>query len=122
MNWVYQPHPELYDTLRDAIRSHHDYFIRGFRDKSTMPLYLFLCGDGTGRSRNAQEFHQSLVSCLAEEDKELKDKIEKAWVFHVSLENCTSPEITEPDPIKAIGIRKLSQHLPDKALHEVMWN
>ncbi|KAG0274953.1 hypothetical protein BGZ97_010413, partial [Linnemannia gamsii] len=46
----------------------------------------------TGKLRNAQEFRQSAVSCLTEEeDPELRNRIEHAWVFHVSLENGTSP-------------------------------
>ncbi|KAG0350780.1 hypothetical protein BG005_009679, partial [Podila minutissima] len=87
----------------------------------TMPLYLFLSGAGTGKSRNAQEFHQSALNCLTEEDDpDLRDGIGKAWVFHVTLENGTSPSTKElRDPIRAIGSRMLLQLLPDKELYHV---
>ncbi|KAF8910684.1 hypothetical protein BGZ58_005906, partial [Dissophora ornata] len=91
------------------------------RDKSTIPLYLFLCGAGTGKSRNAQEFQHSAASCLTdEEDRELRGRIAHAWVFHVSLENGASPLETEVDPIKAIGYRMLLQLLPEKRLRDVL--
>ncbi|KAG0287648.1 hypothetical protein BGZ97_007036, partial [Linnemannia gamsii] len=74
----------------------------------------------TGKSRNAEEFHQSAVSCLTENDQELRNRIEHAWVFHVSLENGTSPLIQEVDPIEAVGNRMLLQLLPDKRLNDVV--
>ncbi|CAG8440772.1 12122_t:CDS:2, partial [Acaulospora colombiana] len=38
---------------------------------------------GTGKSRNANEFHQTAISYLSEpEDTELLTKIKEAWVFH----------------------------------------
>ncbi|KAG0342727.1 hypothetical protein BG000_002072 [Podila horticola] len=120
LNWTYQPDPKLYDTLRPEIKDHYRDFFQGQRDKSTIPLYLFLCGAGTGKSRNAQEFHQSAISCLNEEDRELRNRIEHAWVFHVSLENGASPLKKEVDPIEAIGNRMLLQLLPDKRLRDVM--
>ncbi|KAG0271060.1 hypothetical protein BGZ95_001193, partial [Linnemannia exigua] len=120
LNWTYQPDSKLYDNLRHSIRDHHHNFFKGLRDKSTIPLYLFLSGAGTGKSRNAQEFHQSAVSCLTEEDRELRNRIEHAWVFHVSLENGTSPLFQEVDPIEAVGNRMLLQLLPDKSLDDVV--
>ncbi|KAG0330716.1 hypothetical protein BG000_011552 [Podila horticola] len=92
------------------------------RDKSTMPLYLFLSGAGTGKSRNAQEFHRSALNCLTEEDDpDLTDGIRKAWVFHVTLENGISPSAKElEDPIRAIGSRMLLQLLPGKELHDIL--
>ncbi|KAK3821633.1 MAG: hypothetical protein J3Q66DRAFT_154461 [Benniella sp.] len=119
--WIYQPDPGLYPLLRDTIKSHFNAFFQGHRDKTMIPLYLFLCGAGTGKSRNAQEFQQSLVSCLSlADDNELKGRIKTAWAFHVSLENGTSPSESESDPIHAIGTRMLSQLLPHKGLDEVM--
>ncbi|KAF9095501.1 hypothetical protein BGX27_001265 [Mortierella sp. AM989] len=120
LNWMYQPDPELYGSLQREIKAHHHDFFSGQRDKSTIPMYLFLCGAGTGKSRNAQEFHRSAVYCLAEEDRELRNKIEHAWVFHISLENGTSPLSKEVDPIEAIGKRMLLQLLPNKRLRDVM--
>ncbi|KAF9321817.1 hypothetical protein BG003_010841 [Podila horticola] len=120
MNWTYQPDPELYDTLREEIKDHYRDFSRGLIDKSTIPLYLFLGGAGTGKSRNAQEFHQPAISCLTEEDRDLRNKIKHAWVFHVSFEKGTSPWVKETDHIKAIGKRMLLQLLPDMRLRDVM--
>ncbi|KAI1302690.1 hypothetical protein EDD11_005566 [Mortierella claussenii] len=121
VNWMYQPDPKLYDTLRHAIKDHYFDFVQGLRDKATIPLYLFLCGAGTGKSRNAQEFYKSATSCLAEEgDQELRNRIRHAWVFHVSLENGTSPVGTEGHPINAIANRMLAQLLPDKRLYSIM--
>ncbi|GJJ67660.1 hypothetical protein EMPS_00006 [Entomortierella parvispora] len=121
MSWTYQPDPKLYGTLRRSIKDHYSDFFKGLRDKSTIPLYLFLCGAGTGKSRNAQEFHQSATLCLTEEeDQELRSKIEHAWVFHVSLENRASPLEKEVYPIEAIGTRMLLQLLPDKRVRDVM--
>ncbi|KAF9328712.1 hypothetical protein BG006_008144 [Podila minutissima] len=121
LDWTYQPDPNLYDTLRQAIKGHYSAFFHGRRDKSTIPLYLFLCGAGTGKSRNAQEFHQSATACLIEdEDRELRKRIEDAWVFHVSLENGVSLLENEVSPIEAIGCRMLLQLLPDKRLRNVM--
>lgn len=110
----------MYPLLQDTIKSHFNAFFQGYRDKSTIPLYLFLCGAGTGKSRNAQEFQQSPASCLGlAEDKELKVRIKTAWACHVSFENGTSPSETESSAIHAIGTRMLSQ-LPHKGLDEVM--
>ncbi|KAF9904571.1 hypothetical protein EC991_002560 [Linnemannia zychae] len=119
-NWTYQPDSNLHNTLRPAIRAHYNDFYHGLRDKSTIPLYLFLSGAGTGKSRNAQEFHRSAVSCLTENDQELRERMEQAWVFHVSLENGTSPLIQELDPIEAVGNRMLLQLLPNKCLNDVV--
>ncbi|KAF9310054.1 hypothetical protein BG003_008980 [Podila horticola] len=122
VNWTYQPHPELFTALRPAIKDHYDDFKGDRRHKSTMPLYLFLSGAGTGKSRNAQEFHRSVLDCLTEEDDpDLRDGIRKAWVFHVTLENGISPSVTElEDPIRAIGSRMLLQLLPGKELHDIL--
>ncbi|KAG0372990.1 hypothetical protein BGX24_012316 [Mortierella sp. AD032] len=105
--WTYQPDPTLYDTLRSEIKDHYHYFTKGMIDQTYMLLYLFLCGAGTGKSRNAQELHQSAVSCLTEDDQELRNRIAQAWVFHVSFENGTRPLKQEVDPIYAIGARML---------------
>ncbi|KAL1914250.1 uncharacterized protein VTP21DRAFT_9090 [Calcarisporiella thermophila] len=86
-----------------------------------MPLYLFLAGAGTGKSRNANEFHKSLAVCLPEEESELRSRIENAWVFHVSFENGTSYDpVEEKFAYRAIGTRMLLQLLPDKLLAEIL--
>ncbi|KAF9142525.1 hypothetical protein BGX20_007232, partial [Mortierella sp. AD010] len=122
-SWKYQPDPKLYKILRKTIKEHHTNFIRGERDKLYMPLYLFLCGAGTGKSRNAQEFHKSAFECLSgegQDEQELRNKIKNAWVFHISLENGTSPLPEETNPLEAIGNRMLLQLLPSKELYKII--
>ena len=38
-------------------------------------LHFFFSGMGTGKSRNAAEFHQSMISCLEDNDVDLKRNI-----------------------------------------------
>ncbi|CAG8757682.1 229_t:CDS:1, partial [Ambispora leptoticha] len=84
-------------------------------DKMMIPLYLFLSGAGTGKSRNANEFHQTAITCLSEpEDTELLTKIKEAWVFHVSYENGTTLRSEESSPYLAVGTRMLLQLLGEK--------
>lgn len=121
-NWTYQPDPTLFELLRRSIKEYSEEFRKGRRrrDKTTIPMYLFLCGAGTGKSRNAQEFHHSLLACLTEkEDWELKKRVKDAWVFHVSLKNGTSPLPTEATPLEVVGNRMLLQLLPDQSICEV---
>ncbi|KAL1919137.1 uncharacterized protein VTP21DRAFT_2519 [Calcarisporiella thermophila] len=119
--WEYQPAPDLYSILRKELLAHFQHYRSGFIDKSTMPLYLFLSGAGTGKSRNATEFHTSLLECLPEGQSELRSIIRNAWVFHVSLENgSTIIDGLESNAFLAIGTRMLWQLLPEQALLEVI--
>ncbi|RHZ72723.1 hypothetical protein Glove_240g37 [Diversispora epigaea] len=113
-DWGYQCHPSLRDILRKALKDHYEKFILGRFDKTTIPLYLFLSGAGTGKSRNANEFHQTAITCLsAQEDMELLTRIKKAYVFLVSFENGTSI-LPKENPYLGIGTRMLFQLLRDK--------
>lgn len=85
LQWDYQQHEDLEPALQKAIKSHYDAFQRGHIDKTTIPVYLFLSGAGTGKSRNATEFHRTAVTCLDPKDDELRSKLSNAWVFHVSF-------------------------------------
>ena len=82
-----------------------------------MPVYFFLAGAGTGKSRNATEFHSTTINCLPttmDETHELRVKLKNAWVFNTTLENGTPwCEFREPDPYEAIGSRMLYQLLHD---------
>ncbi|CAG8748075.1 5060_t:CDS:2, partial [Funneliformis mosseae] len=81
-NWEYQPDPSLKQILRRELKNHYENFILGRFDKLNLPIYLFLSGAGTGKSRNANEFHQTAITCLpAQEDEELLTRIKEAWVF-----------------------------------------
>src|SRR6185369_15242937 len=102
-NWEYQPHPSLKQILRRELKDHYENFILGRIDKLNLPLYLFLSGAGTGKSRNANEFHQTAITCLSEpEDKELLTRIKEAWVFLVSYESGTTLRSEESSPYLAV--------------------
>ncbi|KAF0465052.1 putative crinkler family protein [Gigaspora margarita] len=121
-NWEYQPDPSLKQILREALKKHYKNFTLGRFDKLDLPIYLFLSGAGTGKSRNANEFHQTAITCLsAQEDEEMLTKIKEAWVFHISYENGFSLKQEESNPYLAIGTRMLFQLLREKMrLHEII--
>ena len=62
-----------------------------------MPIYFFFSGVGTGKSHNAAEFHQSMISCLGDNDVNLKRNL-NAWVFCITFENRTSLRQEESNP------------------------
>jgi hypothetical protein len=71
-DWEYQPDPSLNQQLRIEIKEHYKQFILRNFDKTHIPIYLFLSGAGTGKSRNASEFHKTAINCLsANQDEEL---------------------------------------------------
>ncbi|CAG8631175.1 3956_t:CDS:2, partial [Ambispora gerdemannii] len=115
-DWEYQPHPSLKGILRKELKDHYKNFTSGRFDKLNLPLYLFLSGAGTGKSRNANEFHQTAITCLsAQEDEELLIRVKEAWVFLVSFENGFNLQIkNESDSYLAIGTRMLFQLLREK--------
>ncbi|CAG8606483.1 11470_t:CDS:2, partial [Dentiscutata heterogama] len=114
-NWEYQPDPSLKQILQRELKNHYENFILGRFDKLNLPLYLFLSGAGTGKSRNANEFHQTAITCLsAQEDEELLTRIKEAWVFHVTYENDFGLREDESRPYHAIGTRMLFQLLREK--------
>jgi hypothetical protein len=117
--WKCQLSEDLEVTLRKEIRDHYRNFREGLVDKTCMPLYLFLSGAGTGKSRNATEFHRTAVNCLGDEDEELREKLRNAWVFHTSFDNGSSLRLYESDPFTAIGTRMLHQLLPEKELDQI---
>ena len=113
-NWEYQPHSSLKHILQRELKEHYKNFLLGRFDKMTLPIYLFLSGAGTGKSRNASEFYQTAVTCLsAQEDMGLLTRIKEARVFLVSYENGTALRPGE-DSFLAIGTRMLSQLLKKK--------
>ncbi|KAF9101346.1 hypothetical protein BGX27_011512, partial [Mortierella sp. AM989] len=120
VDWEYQASEDLLQTLREEVREHFDHFRAGMFDKTYMPLYLFLSGAGTGKSRNASEFHRTAIQCLTEEDVELRNRLQNAWVFHVSLESNTAIRRDENNATHAIGSRMLLQLLPDAKLEDML--
>jgi len=122
LQWKYQPGPALHQLLRSELRRHYASYCDERFDKTCMPLYLFLSGAGTGKSRHATELCKTVIECLEDEDEELKKKLEDAWVFHVSLENGTSLSEEERQyPFKGIGTRMLFQLRP-KEPYDVILN
>jgi hypothetical protein len=97
---------------------HHQAYSQGLIDIKTIPLYLFLSGADTGKSRNASELHILARQCFDGtyskelEDRELADRLMDPYVFHVSLENGTSLE-EEEESWSGIGLRMLLQLLPE---------
>src|SRR4051794_24390993 len=77
------------------------------------PTYFYIAGAGSGKSRNANEFHKSVLNSLSQEHTELRTKIADAWVFHVSLENGWSL-LTGEKGTTAIGTRMLCQCLAQR--------
>jgi hypothetical protein len=82
---------------------HYTAYINGHIDKQHIPLFLFLSGAGTGKSRNAAELHKTAYDCfngthfpknkdgeLAKREEELAQMLENPFIFHISLENGTS--------------------------------
>lgn len=98
--------------LHDEVQAHFYNYQHQYIDKTTIPLYLFLSGAGTGKSRNAAELHETVYKCFDgtyfDENKELTSRLQSPFVFHVSLENGTSLQ-DEEDPWAAIGTRMLLQ-------------
>ncbi|CAG8469695.1 1837_t:CDS:1 [Funneliformis mosseae] len=98
-SWDFQ----LSDDLRTMLaREFPKRYCEYQRDKVHMQTYLFLAGAGTGKSRNANEFHMSVLNSLSEHTA-LRVHVANAWVFRISFENGSSVEIG----ITAIGTRML---------------
>src|SRR4051794_5915121 len=69
--WLYQPDTNLMSILQETVK-HYNHFENKRDDKTHRPIYLFLSGAGTGKSRNATEFHDTLIKCLRDtKDSEL---------------------------------------------------
>lgn len=100
--------------MHDEVEQHYNYYTQGFIDKLTIPIYLFLSGSGTGKSRNAAEFSDTIQKCFdgtffEERNDELVTRLKESFVFHVSLKEFQADEC----PWKAIGVRMLVQLLQE---------
>jgi hypothetical protein len=116
-NWTFQPHPKLYETLATNVLEHYIHYKRDEIDETYIPIYFYLGGAGTGKSRHGSEFASSVQTAitLCTEDPlyhELTQRLKTAFVFHVSFENGTplTPEETR-NPWNAVGVRMLHQLL-----------
>ena len=116
-DWTFQPHPELYKTLARNVFDYYDSYKRNRIDKTYIPTYFYLGGAGTGKSRHGSEFASSVQEAIKLNTQhplynELAQRLEKAFVFHVSFENGTSLTHKEKsNPWNAIGVRMLHQLL-----------
>ncbi|CAG8444371.1 8373_t:CDS:2 [Funneliformis caledonium] len=110
--WDYQLDEDLREMLQGTIKKHYQKFKENVRDKTEIPFYFFVSGPGTGKSRNATELHQTALKIIS--DPELKSRLEKAWVFYVSLENGHSLRPIEKDSYVAIATRMLFQLLEER--------
>lgn len=124
-DWDYQVSQHLTGEIRRHMLQHYTDFIEGRTDKQNIPIYLFLSGAGTGKSRNVAELHKTAFDCfngtyfpktddgkLARREEELARLLENPFVFHVTLENGTSINTSRDEsPWKAIGSRMLLQLL-----------
>ena len=117
VNWVYQPHPDLYKTLATNVLEHYTYYKKDEIDKTYIPSYFFLGGAGTGKSRHASEFASSVQKAITLRTQhplyhELAQRLKTAFVFHVSFVNGTHLMEEEMSNLwNAIGVRMLHQLL-----------
>ena len=111
---VFQQHPDLYQTLATNVLAHYKHYKKDQIDKTYIPLYLYVGDPGTGKSRHASEFASSVQKAimLRTQNRELAQRLEKAFVFHVSFENRTPLMDEEKSNLwNAIGVRMLHQLL-----------
>jgi hypothetical protein len=114
IKWVYQPPPDLYEVLATNVLDHYTHYKRNEMDKTYIPTYFFLGGAGTGKSRHASEFASSVRKAIMLRTQEplydeLTQRLEKAFVFHVSFENGTPLLEEESNLWNAVGARMLHQ-------------
>jgi hypothetical protein len=115
VDWTFQPHPELYETLATNVLEHYAYYKKDAIDKTYIPAYFYLGGAGTGKSRHGLEFASSVREAIKLRKQhplygELAQRLEDPFVFHVSFENGTPLTVEEmSNPWNAIGTRMLSR-------------
>ena len=120
LNWVFQPHPELYKALAPNVLDHYTKYKENQLDKTYVPIYFYLGGAGTGKSRHGSEFASSVQQAIALRTEhhlyhELAERLKTAFVFHASFENGTSLKAEEQrEPWNAVGTRMLHQLLGGK--------
>ena len=123
MDWVFQPHPELYKAIAPNVLEHYTKYKENQVDKTYAPIYFYLGGAGTGKSRHGSEFASSVQKAIELRPEhhlyhELAQRLKTAYVFHVSFENGTSlTSEEEGNPWYAVGIRMLHQLLGGNLRH-----
>jgi len=61
---VFQPYPDLYEILARNVLDHYEHYKKDEISKSYIPIYLYLGGPGTGKSRHALEFASSVQTAI----------------------------------------------------------
>jgi len=90
VDWPYQQSPGLKQLLQKEISTHYQYWKKMVFDKTVHPLFLALSGAGTGKSRLLQELPSIAKEAVASsENKELIDRFQDSYTFHISFENGT---------------------------------
>ena len=114
--------PELHEILGRNVFEHYAHFKSDNIDKTYIPMYFYLGGAGTGKSRHASEFAHSVENAVALCSEhplysEIAERLKKPFVFNISFEN--GIPITEDemkDPWNAVGIRIMLHQLLDKPI------
>src|SRR5438045_7553774 len=52
VNWVFQPHPELYKIIAPNVLDHYTKYKENQMDKTYAPIYFYLGSASTGKSRH----------------------------------------------------------------------
>jgi hypothetical protein len=112
-DWVFQPHPKLYEMLAENTIDHYRHYMNNKIDKAAIPSYFFIGPAGSGKSRNGAEFGSAIREAVRLHANppcdELTRRLERAFVFNVSFENGTPLGSDETELLDAIGIRMLHQ-------------
>ncbi|RIA81708.1 hypothetical protein C1645_836561 [Glomus cerebriforme] len=82
------------------------------RDKTEILFYLFIFRPRTRKSHNTTKLYQITLRIIS--DPELKSWLEKAWVFHINLENGHNLRLVKKDSYVTIATRMLFQLLEEK--------
>jgi len=120
VNWVFQPHPELYKIIASNVLEHYTKYKGNRVDKTYAPIYFYLGGAGTGKSRHGSEFASSVQQAITlytehHLSHELAQRLKTVFVFHVSFGSGTSLTHQErSEPWNAVGVRMLRQLLGGK--------
>ena len=113
--WPYQGAADVVRDLQDPLLEHYQAWQANDADEKKHPLFLALGGRGIGKSRLLREM-QGLLSqaAKASPDPELVQRIDHAFVFHVTFTNGTYPDgrlINQQHPEYEISLRMLYQML-----------
>ncbi|ETI35539.1 hypothetical protein F443_18128 [Phytophthora nicotianae P1569] len=117
-DWPYQGAPELVDLLVKPLIKHYNAWHRYNEDKQNHAINLVLGGAGTGKSRTLDEM-KGLLSAAAARSKNqaLLDRMNSAYVFHVTFGNGTSPTgslLDRDNPDYDVSYRMLYQLAKDR--------